>query len=74
MDTDLIGLGATREELRRLLGEPTDTSVPSRREREASIWKYGEIEYHFDDDGRVFLIYAEDESHNPRTLGIDPKQ
>jgi hypothetical protein len=64
-----IGLGATRDELRRLLGEPTDTSVPTCSQRQPMIWKYGEVEYHFGDDGRVWLIYTEDEGHNPRVLG-----
>jgi hypothetical protein len=64
-----VGLGANREELRRLLGEPTDTSVPTRSQRQPRIWKYGDIEYHFGDDGRVWLIYTEDQEHNPRVLG-----
>jgi hypothetical protein len=74
MDKAPIGLGATRGELRQLLGEPTDTSVPTRGEREPGIWKYGEIEYHFGDDGRVFLIYTEDENRNPIVLGEIRKQ
>jgi hypothetical protein len=69
METTPVGLGSTREELRQLLGEPTDMSVPTRRKREPSIWKYGDIEYHFGDDGRVFLIYTEDENRTPRVLG-----
>jgi hypothetical protein len=68
VDESPIGLGATREELRRLLGEPTDTSVPTRSQQPA-IWKYGEIEYHFGEDGRVWLVYTEDADHNPRVLG-----
>jgi hypothetical protein len=64
-----IGLGATRAELRRLLGEPTDTSTPTRSQRQPAIWKYGAIEYHFGTDGRVWLIYTEDADHNPRVLG-----
>jgi hypothetical protein len=64
-----VGLGATRDELRRLLGEPTDTSVPTRSHRQPAIWTYGDIEYHFGDDGRVWLIYTEDADHNPRVLG-----
>ena len=69
MVTVPIGLGATRDELRRLLGEPTDTSIPSRSQSQPMIWKYAEIEYHFADDGRVWLIYTEDEHRNPRVLG-----
>jgi hypothetical protein len=64
-----VGLGVTRDELRRLLGEPTDTSIPTRSQRRPMIWKYGEIEYHFGDDGRVWLIYTEDEDRKPRILG-----
>jgi hypothetical protein len=63
------GLGATREELRRRLGEPTDTSAPTRSQRQTMVWKYGEIEYHFSDDGRVWLVYTEDAEGNPQVLG-----
>jgi hypothetical protein len=68
MSRPSVGLGATRDELRRLLGEPTDTSTPSRSQHQPIIWKYGDIEYHFGDDGRVWLIYTEDEDHNPRVI------
>jgi hypothetical protein len=33
MSGPLVGLGATRDELRWLLGEPTDTSVRTRSQR-----------------------------------------
>lgn len=64
-----VGLGATRDELRRLLGEPTDTSLPRRRQRPPAIWRYGDVEYHFGKDGRVCLIYREDAEGNPQVLG-----
>jgi len=64
-----IGLGSTREELRRLLGDPTDTSIRTRSQRESMVWKYGDIEYHFDEDGRVWLVYTEDTDLNPLILG-----
>jgi hypothetical protein len=64
-----IGLGATRDELPRLLGEPTDTSVRTRTQCEPMIWRYGVVEYHFGDDGRVWLIYTEDKDRNPVVLG-----
>ena len=44
-------------------------SVPTRSQRRPMIWRYGEVEYHFGDDGRVWLISTEDEGHNPRVLG-----
>ncbi|GMU82528.1 MAG: hypothetical protein AMXMBFR47_23990 [Planctomycetota bacterium] len=63
-----LGLGATRDELRLLLGEPNDTSVPTHRQREPMIWKYGDVEYHFGKDGRVWFIYQEDREGNPQVL------
>lgn len=54
---------ATRDELRAILGEPHDVSVPRKKRKHSDIWKYGTIEFHFDDDGqgygKVFLIYTE---------------
>jgi hypothetical protein len=32
-------------------------------------WKCGDLDYHFDDDGRVRLSYVEDAEGNPRVLG-----
>jgi hypothetical protein len=69
MSEQPVGLGATREELRQSLGEPTDTSAPTRSQREPRVWKYGDIEYHFGEDGRVWLVYTEDAEGNPRVLG-----
>jgi hypothetical protein len=67
-----IGLGAARDELRRLLGEPTDTNVPTASQREPNIWRYGEVEYHFDAGGRVWLVYTEDADGIPQVLGELP--
>ena len=67
-----IGLGATREELRRLLGEPTDVSIKKCKQAEPVIWKYGDVEYHFGPDGRVWLVYTEDAELNPCVLGQLP--
>jgi hypothetical protein len=64
-----IGLGATRDELRRLLGEPTDISVQTHRQQPPMIWRHSDVEYHFGADGQVWLIYTEDEDRNPRVLG-----
>lgn len=69
MSEQPVGLGATHEELRQLLGEPTDTSASTRTQRQPMIWKYGDIEYHFGDDGRVWLVYTEDAQRNPHVLG-----
>ena len=67
MADEILGLGATRDELRQLLGEPDDVSA-IRQHGLPVIWKYGEIEYYFGDDGRVNLIYTEDSEGNGRTI------
>ncbi len=36
------------------------------------IWKFGPIEFHFDTDGRLHLIYMEDENCHPRVIAKDP--
>jgi hypothetical protein len=56
MEEPPAGLGATRDELRQLLGDPTDTNVTSRSQQQPMIWRYGKVEYHFGADGRVWLI------------------
>jgi hypothetical protein len=40
MDKPPIGLGATREELRRLLGEPTEMGAPMASGGEPDLWCY----------------------------------
>jgi len=42
-----IPLGITREELVKKLGEPTDLGAGNHKYSTSSIYKYGEIEYHF---------------------------
>ena len=62
-------LGVKRQELVRLLGQPTDISVTCFASGQPMIWKYGDIEYHFDEGERVWLIYTEDKNGEPRVLG-----
>ena len=40
-------LGLDRERIRGLLGAPDDWSAPDRSDRNAAIWKYGTMEFHF---------------------------
>jgi hypothetical protein len=55
-----LTIGASRLEVRSILGDPDDSSVSSRRERLPAIWKYGVIEFHFDlSTDRVWLIHAD---------------
>jgi hypothetical protein len=33
------------------------------------IWKYADIEYHFREDGRVWIVNTEDARGDPQVLG-----
>ncbi len=56
-----VRLGMSREQVQELLGEPDDTGGNSRRHRVPTIWKYGDLELHFEQGGnRLTLIHADD--------------
>jgi hypothetical protein len=61
-----IRIGMTRAEVIEALGPPDDVGVTSRKYRTPSIFKYGEIELHFEPwkDGRLVRAYTEDEDRN----------
>lgn len=59
-----ITLGCLDNELLAWFGEPDDASDYNLRK--ACIWKYGDIEFHFDDSRRVALIFAEYFKKYPR--------
>jgi hypothetical protein len=42
-----VRLGCTREEIRSLFGEPDAVGGTSHKHKAPSIWKYGELEFHF---------------------------
>ena len=57
-----LRLGARRDEVRAILGEPDDVGATSREHRVPRIWKYGDLELHFgnvETDG-LQLIYQDD--------------
>ncbi len=65
---DAIGL--THEQLRLLIGDPTDVSAKT-KQGQPVIFKYDAIEYHFGLDNRVFLVYSEDDEGNPAVHARD---
>jgi hypothetical protein len=67
-----VKLGMTRDEIWKFLGEPDKTAETSRRRPLVGIWKFGRIEFHFDQGGQLFLIYAEDDDFNPQVIAKDP--
>ncbi len=60
-DISPVRLGQTREDIRALFGEPDDKGGFVRRCRLPCIWKYQELEFHFEPDtkGELVLIYSE---------------
>ncbi len=52
-------LGISRRELQIALGDPDDVGGTSRRHPRPAIWRYEQVEFHFDDDDALRLIYAE---------------
>ena len=68
-----VQLGMTRDNLRGLFGEPDATAQGFRRRPLMGIWRFGQIEFHFDADGRLYQIYMEDEDLSPRVIAKQPK-
>ncbi len=56
-----IRLGMSREHVRTAFGEPDDVGGTSSKRRDAAIWIYGGLEFHFDHTAgdELFLIYRE---------------
>ncbi len=53
-----LALGMSRQRLAELFGEPDDHTAGASVQR-SPIWKYGSLEFHFDDDGSLNLIYMD---------------
>jgi len=51
--------GMTRDGVVAVLGEPEDVSVSPRQHRLPAIYRYGEVELHFDNAGRLYMAYTE---------------
>jgi hypothetical protein len=56
-----VKLGCTRDELRALFGEPDSVGGTSRKHKRPGIWKYGELEFHFErgKTDALFLIWSD---------------
>ena len=65
-----VRIGMTRDEIVAVLGPPDDKGCTSRKYRTPSIYKYGDIELHFEPwkTGRLRLVYTEDMNGNGVTL------
>jgi len=55
-----IRLGDSAEKVREFLGEPTTVGGSTRRYPNSSVWKYGDVEFHFAQaPQRVWLIFCD---------------
>lgn len=62
LETGLFGplrFGMPRTRVQELLGQPTDTSARPTKNPTPTIWKYGDIELHFDAEGSLSLVYLD---------------
>jgi hypothetical protein len=66
-----VRLGMSRDALRRLFGEPDDTSTGSRKHPSPAIWKYSNLEFHFGPraDDFLSLIYLEQDEVVKLSIG-----
>lgn len=71
-DLGPLRVGMTRGELREVLGTPELWGTQQTVDR-ADIWRYGDIEYHFD-NSTVSFIFSDQENltDGGSTLKIDP--
>jgi hypothetical protein len=53
-----LALGMARQQLSELFGPPDDY-MAGVSEHQSPIWKYGSLEFHFDNDGSLQLIYMD---------------
>jgi len=66
-----VRLGMSREALRKLFGEPDDTSPGSHKHPTPAIWKYGHLEFHFGPrpDDFLSLIFLEQDEVTKLSIG-----
>jgi hypothetical protein len=50
----------TRDEVKAVMGEPTDTSIGTRKYPLPQVWKYDEVEIHFAESGVCLVGLFED--------------
>lgn len=60
---DTVQLGMARQNVVELLGPPPEYGIPSKNSEDWQIYKYGEVELHFEPEetGKLWLIFMHDE-------------
>lgn len=72
IESNQIRLGMTRQELKEVLGEPTDWNVGTRKYPKPMVYKYqgNDIEFTFEyhDQGGLVLVFYEDPDLTPHII------
>lgn len=80
IEQNKLRIGMLRDDIVKILGEPDDVGMTSRKYKVPSIWLYGDIEFHFIpvtshhhiDESYLFMIYRE-ECGNPQILLLNQR-
>jgi hypothetical protein len=73
-----VQIGSSRDAIARLLGPPDDRDARARTDETARIWKYGDIELHFEGrgaDASLWVIHADNfvsAPHGGPNIDLDP--
>ena len=70
-----VRMGMSRDDVLRVLGEPERLGGTSKNHPQALIWKYGDVELHFDPGtDLIALVYADgfDLPHGALGLALEP--
>jgi hypothetical protein len=70
-----LTLKSTRATVHAALGDPDQSSTATNEDRQPSIWKYGDLEFHFSQSDALWLIHTDTFASAPRSgrkLRLDP--
>jgi hypothetical protein len=70
-----LTLRSTRATVRTALGDPEQSSTITNKDSQPSIWKYGDLEFHFSEGDTLWLIHTDTFVSFPRggrKLRLDP--
>jgi hypothetical protein len=73
-----VHIGSSRADVQRAFGPPDDRDAQAKSDEAARVWKYGDVEFHFDGGGArasVWLIHTDSFVSVPqggRKVDLDP--
>lgn len=69
-----LKLGTSRTELQGCLGNPENWGPYQKAQQHAAVWKYGDIEFYFDDSGTLWIIFSDhvEVLNGGKAIDLDP--